>query len=630
VREGLRSSLLVRAPLTGLAALLLYACPVGAQEAQPPAASDDAGGETTPDGDGMRGLRWQLAPLRWGGTLGNLFRWSRAQDQPDRFEVVQVANIRAASYIWQPWFAQVSGGIGIVTGTQTVSGANVASGDGGGRSSSLTGHGNLALFPLSRFPFTAYFDVSDSRASSVLTSSAYTTSRFGMRQHYRPETGNHQFMASIDRSSLNSKTFGNDTVTSLNGSYTTAFSNQSVEVNAQQTQTTRSIGGEGSLFRNLTARHTLRTDTDLTVDSFASLSNTDIRYNSLGALNRNQARYLQANTFVTWRPELDWPVYVTGGGRYFAAFSNTNGGQLDSQSVSANIAATWSVSRNLSLAGAATLASVTASSGGSAGLITTQSASASYVGDPILFGDYSYFWNAGGTLTNQTGGASASGRAASLQAGHSLTRTLSLWEGAVSLNAGQNAYVSSSSQFGATMTLVHSGGLSYRVNPSDVLSGFASVTASDTRTSGVNATEYQNIYGQLNGQWQITPRSLFNANITLQWNRQGAVAGPLPGTTLRGQGGITAYGSASYLHSRAFGVPGLRYSAIYSVNTLRYDARLFGDVTAGRSQVGQSFEQKLEWRLGRLDMKLSTIFAEIDGKKNALIFFQTSRELGNF
>lgn len=630
MREPSRQPAGSRLLIACTAALLLHALPARGQERAATQAPEATGELTASDEGALRGLRWQLAPLRWGGTLGNLFRWSRAQEQPDRFEVVQIANIRAASYIWQPWFAQVSGGIGMVTGTQTVSGANAATGESGGRSSSLTGNGNLALFPLSRFPFTAYFDVSDSRASSILTNSAYTTNRFGVRQHYRPESGNSQFMASFDRSSLNSKIFGNDTVTSLAGSYTTAFTNQNVEVNAQQTQTTRSIGGEGSLFRNLTVRHTLRPDADLTVDSFASLSNSDIRYNSLGTLNRSQARYLQANSFATWRPEADWPIYVTGGGRYFAAFSNTNGTQIDSQSASANIAATWNVSRNLSLAGAATVASVMANTGAAAGIITTQSASATYSGDPVVFGDFNYFWNAGGTATNQTGGASAGGRAASLQLGHTLSHALPIWEGSVSANAGQNVYISTSTQLGATTTLVHSGGLSYRVNPSDVLSGFASLTASDTRTSGVNATEYQNIYGQLNGQWQVSPRSLLNANITVQWNRQGTVAGPLPGMTLRGQGGITAYGNASYLHSRAFNIPGLRYSAIYSINTFKYDARLFGDITAGRSQVGQSFEQKLEWRFGRLDMRLSTIFAEIDGKKNALIYFQTSREFGNF
>lgn len=623
-----------------LPALLLIFWATALLPASVARAEQDAGaaaGDVAQEGDAapaegtLQGLRWELAPLRWGGTLGNVFRWARADGQPDRYEVVQSASLRGASYIWQPWFAQVSGSVGFVTSKMTVSGPNTLPGDTGGRITNPTGNGNLALFPLSRFPFTAYFDLSDSRNSATLTRNDYTTSRFGVRQSYRTESGNTQMSASYDRSAIESTFYGKDTVNALNGTMSTVFNNHRLELTGQHTKTTRTFGGEGSQFGYLLARHTLRPDEYFSLESFASLSNSDIRYNNLGIINRNQARYLQANSFATWRPEADWPVYVTGGARYLSYVTDYGLGQTDSQSVSANIGATVNYSPNLTLTGAATIASLNARTSGYNGMVTTQSAGANYVSNPIQLGGFNYYWNAGGTISNQTGLDSGSGIAAYLQFGHSVSRDIPLWTGASSLFASQSAYVSTSAQFGQSTTLVHNLGLSYRVNPTDVLSGFASVNFSDTRTSGENETEYQNVMGQINGQWQISPRSSFSANLSLQWNRQGTVAGVLPGTTLPGQDTFTAYGNASYQHTRAFGIPGLRYLALYTINTLKYDARLYGDFTAEPRLFGQSLEQRLDWRFGRLDMRLSTIFAQQnDGKKNALIFFETRREFGTF
>jgi hypothetical protein len=85
------------------------------------------------------------------------------------------------------------------------------------------------------------------------------------------------------------------------------------------------------------------------------------------------------------------------------------------------------------------------------------------------------------------------------------------------------------------------------------------------------------------------------------------------------------------VHARAFGVRGLRYTLMFNANTTRSqsDTRLEGNPDAGRDQVTRSLEQRLDYRIGRLDVRLSTRLAEIDGKKNALVLLRISRDFGS-
>jgi hypothetical protein len=65
-------------------------------------------------------------------------------------------NATANTFIWQPWFARVSGGLGL--------GFNTSSTMTGKSSGNIvTGNAIFSLLPSSRFPFEARFSRSDSR-----------------------------------------------------------------------------------------------------------------------------------------------------------------------------------------------------------------------------------------------------------------------------------------------------------------------------------------------------------------------------------------------------------------------------------------------------------------------------------
>ncbi len=612
--------------------------PAGPEGDRPTAPPAGGGG---PAQEAAQAGKWGLAPIRWGGNMADEFRWTRATDQPKRFQHVQIGSMRGASYVWQPWIAQVTGSLGFVSGTERTDGDRQATGagDSGSRSTTRTGNGSVALFPVSRFPFVAALDVNDSRASGQLTASDYVSKRLSLRQSYQPAEGPARFMGSFDRSTLNSASFGTDTVDAWNGSYSTNFGEQGMEFTGSRSTNQRSNGDAASAFDRLSLRHTYRPEEDFSLESLVSYSDSDLTQRNVGITNRNKARYYQGNTFFTWRPDEDLPLYVTGGGRFFAADAEANGTANQSQSLSGNIGATYNYSRNLTLAGGASVAQ--ARSGSVGALVSAQNAGATYVGDPIKFGNFSYDWNAGTTVNNQFGGMEGGRRGLSGQLGHGLTRQYAFSPNSgLGLNLGQTVGVNADSLGGRSQSLSHTAGASWRLTRDEGLAAFLSVTGADTRSSGAAAGSFQFVGFQLNGQWRIGRYSLLNGNLSLQLSRQstgqatrpvaGQEPGPTPAPAVRPGWTTHAFGNLSYQNMRLFGTPGLRYTASYSVNTLQMDNRLLGNVDAQRDQIGQSLEQRLDYRIGRLDVRLSAQVVEFDGKKNALIFLRAGRDFGDF
>ena len=587
-----------------------------------PEAANDAAAAASPGWFG-----WGLPPLRWGGATTTDLRMDRSADQPRRLQQTEIGNIRAASYIWQPWFAQVSGGLGLVTsrergGGSAGLGANQPQ---QARSSAVTGNGDATLFPVSRFPFNAYFDVSDSRASGELTASDSTSTRFGMRQAYRPLEGNANYSASFNRSTLESSSFGRDTVNALAASMNRNFGPQSFDLSGSHTRNTRSNTGEGTAFSNLFARHSYRPEeTDLSVESLASASSSNFRLLSAGVPSSNRSRFAQANTFVTWRPEEDSPLYLSGGARIFqSAITNNNAAESESITMSGNLAATYAFSSQTRASGSATATQLLTDTAST--LLTTQAANVSHTGNPVGIFGFAYNWNAAANLANQTGAAEGGRQNLGGQVGHNLTRNLTLGENSqVNFGLGQNVGTTFDTVTASAQTLSHNANASWRLSRGAATSAYVSVLGADSRSRGPNASQFQMINFQASGQLQFSRSSTAAANLTLQGVRQSTSTTPDAGFNFNSSGNL------SYFHARAFNVPRLRYSALYNINESQFRTRLQGDVNAPRERVNQSFEQRLDYNVGRIAMQLSMRIAEIEGRRNSMLFFRLGRAFGNF
>lgn len=593
---------------------------------------------------------WGLAPIRWGASAGvQVTRTSRAGGAQST-DLMEVMNVRGATYIYAPWLAQVSGSLGLTTNQGRSSGGEVQQGSGGDsrmKNNGVTGSGSLAMFSSSRFPFLANFDVSDSRNSSELTSTAYTNTRVGIRQTYSPEEGGYNVTGGFNSSTVNFATQGTDTVNAIYTDFGRHTEDQTLGANFNYSQSVRDLTGDNSRLLNVNTRHSYRLFENISINSLATISDNTL--NTTGGafgVGKTHGRYIQTNSTASWRPGEDEdgneiPLYVNGGLRMLNAQTQSGDVTTAAQSVGGNASATYRYDENLALttSGVVTRA---ATNGGNSQLLALFGGGANYVGDPLTFGNFSYFWNVGANGNQQTGGKEGSTHTLAGQFGHSLFRPLEINEkSSLNFTLGQSVAETFSGLLGSTMVLSHNAGTTYRAAFGESLSGTASLNLNDTATSGAASSgRFTNLNLLLNGQAQISRHSTASINMTFQQmvtdNTIAQASLPSAGieafSSQSQNRSLNIFGSATYQHQRVFGIPRLRYYANLMANTLASsrDDRLAGNVSASVDSSTYTFDNRIDYRIGRLDLQAKGTLTELAGKKNAMIFFKVTREFGNY
>lgn len=591
-------------------------------------------------------MDWGIPPVRWGGNTTSNYNLNNSSNGSKTFSETETVNLRASSYIYQPWYAQVSGDLGLLTGMSRQNGGTVADSSGqsaGSRSTSMTYGGNINLFPMSRFPFQAYAQSSDSRASANSIGAHYTSMRMGARQSYRPEIGSENYSASIDRSIVTSSEV-RSVVDAMQASFGTNIDNHGINASARYSSSSGDIGGQGSKLFGLTGSHSWHADEDLSVATSASYTNNQISMLSGNGLSTNNSQMLQASSFATWYPDEDLPLTITGGGNFLHINTVTDNASLAFNSLNGYANANYRISNNLFATAGLTAAQNT--SNGSSQFSTGQSASVSYSGNTLIFGEYSYNWGTGGGISNLIVSTGKANRSASGQIQHSLLRNVILSEtSALTLNASQGLSLGTNSTSGATSVLTHSGGASWRLGLGDQTSGMLTTTVSDSRSAGSYPSHFRSLSAQGNIQTQLSGHSALAANINFVLSQQittpqniqtEIIPSPTPGTiptvaTKNDSTTLNGAGQVTYSHRNPFGVSNLFYSATLMVNASQSNLRLVsGDPNTLTWQTGKVLQQNADYRVGRLSFRLTNSFSTLNGKKNASLFFMIGREFGDF
>jgi hypothetical protein len=87
----------------------------------------------------------------------------------------------------------------------------------------------------------------------------------------------------------------------------------------------------------------------------------------------------------------------------------------------------------------------------------------------------------------------------------------------------------------------------------------------------------------------------------------------------------TSSGSISYQNQRAFGVPRLRF-----VSDIRLNSQALLPLLSGpEEQATSSWDNSLDYAIGRTQLKLSTRLSNSAGKTNKSILFTAARVFGN-
>lgn len=578
---------------------------------------------------------WEIPPVRWGGSVGYSLQKSTSNTGHSAVAHGSFANLTAASYIYAPWFARVSGRLGITRSSSDS--RSDGAGSESARNSNVVGGGEINMFSSSRFPFRAFFDRSDSRSSGLLVRNDYVSNRFGMTQNFRSADGNHGGNLLFEHNAVKSVDGSSDNVTSLSGSYSVQTGIVQNNINGRYSLSERSNNGDRALLMGVNSSHTANLSDTINLGATMNYSSTDLRTGSRnGQATTSLGRYFQLYGYGSWLPDFedleDLPLTLTGGVRYTAQDTQFGSDAFRAQSLGLNAGALYRYNRNLSLNANAAVNRLTQSAGSSQTL-TQFGTGMNYAGDPLTFGNYSYNWNTGLNLNWQSAVAETPANTLlSGQFSHALTRNFSVLSGRnLSVSASQSVNVSNSQLVGDTRSLTHTLSANLGLGASERFTGSASAMLSDVRTSGFAEQQYQMFNIGFFGQGQISRVSNVNVNLTFNWANQSYQS--LDGfgvPTQQSNEHMTVNGSAAYSHQRFAGVSGLRYNLILVADTRLRDERLFGNANGEIDKARFSLTNRLEYRVGLLDLRLSLVNNDVGGKKNALLFFQVSRQIGSY
>jgi len=604
---------------------------VEVSESPPPPASAAGSPEPGPSENAPREKHYGLAPIRWGGELGYSRRKQRPEDGAKVTTNIYELSLQAASYILQPWIAQINGRISLA-----LVGSETEADDGGKRSTdstAISGSLGASIFPLSRFPLLLTFSVADSRSESTFLTNTRRSYRFSAVQQYRPVRGRWSASGSYDWDRVDTENGETDTIHRLGGNYRWSDDKQQVNLQGTFSQNERADSFSSQSFV-ATGNHSIRPRTDFSVNSTATLL-----YDKRGAVDAasSELRSFQVFSAANWVP-LESPWSATASGRY--SHTDSGSGSTGSDSVALNTSARYRFSRNLN--SSVGLSAASTRSGGSQRTVSVQTASLSYSGDPLKLGKFSYNWGTGGGISNTISDQN-SGRSFSTNASHSLNRVwLPSPPTSIGATASQTVSYNRSTGFDnlSTTSVSNSASLTLRANPSNSSTGTFGLTYSDTRSLGDRQAHFRMLDAQLSGYWDVTRRSQLSGNLSYQKSWRDETLEPLPqeedpfatGEDRRDQD-TSLNGTLTYYHDRPFSVHGLRYSLRYLASTSNsQNDREFGVIGAAPAdeQTTQQLEQNLDYRVGRLNTRLQFTVAEVDGRKNAVLYFRVSRSFGGF
>jgi hypothetical protein len=384
--------------------------------------------------------------------------------------------------------------------------------------------------------------------------------------------------------------------------------------------------------------HQLDVSEYMSFNANVQVSDNSLRYGN-GSLNGG-ARYWQLNTYGTWMPEFedldDLPMTVTAGLRASGS-QNENGEQSFSASnYGGNLGASYRFNNNL--LGTANFAATQVNTSRSpAQLFTQYAVSGNYTGDVINFGDYSYSWGIGASAQYLMASGATEAIAFKNQTTYGFNASQSLgrswmFEDQSSLGAylSQTLTNIQTTGFGQTNSLSNTISGNYGFSLGEGANAGLTSSASYTVTTGDFPLDYTTFSLGANASGQLSQTSSIGASITGTYNSQAVpVQAAFGGGTVTTQQS-TVVGSAVYQNQRALWTRGLRYRLEFNVDTRLIDTRLQGNVAGLTDPFRWSLLNQFEYRLGKLDFRLSATVSEYSGSKNALVFFQVYRQLGNY
>ena len=583
--------------------------------APPDAPHSEAG---PPDDATGPGLRWGLPPIQWSGSVGYGLRVDRASTATRETEHQLSTTLNALSYIYAPWFALVSGSLSVTRSRTQASGELPSLVD-----DFATGALRLGLFSRSRFPLDVRYEVSDSRTDSSLAGGVdYRSHLFAVTQQYRPASGDFHVSASYERRTQNGPTFGEDSQEALMADFSTRWKRHSLAASISRSVNRRSFTDEEADFRSAVLRHTYGAGSDFTMETTGNWAQTDDRL----LVSGGSQTLSQWSSIALYRPEGSG-LTVSGSARGFELDIDS---QQSTRTVAGALGVGYDVNRNLRLSASG---SVTHTDGATA-QSWVGSLGGSYQGDSRRFGEVQYDWQAGAAVS-QSRTEGLADNTVSTQLGHTLSRTwLTTPSSSWTANLGQTVSVAytrgdtdtPTHPLGWSRALTQTAGLTWLSSGPD-RNAYARLTASDARQLDGEQARFQLLNLQVSGSYEIDRTRGWSGDLSAQRVWQRAIAFQTASTAdpfgLNRTIAYTASGEISYHQLRVFDMPRLRFVSRLRVS---HDNLYQRDVLlALPDRESLSWENRLDYLIGRLEASVSLRLAKFDGVTRETLLLRLQR-----
>jgi hypothetical protein len=482
------------------------------------------------------------------------------------------------------------------------------------------------MFPRSRFPAELRYEVSDSRVDASLGGGLdYRSRTIGVTQRYRPADGEFSVSASYERRVQDSPDFGQDSQESLLADFSSRWKRHQFSASLSRSVNRRGSTGEETDFISLIGRHSAAWAPALSLESTVNWVHSGDQLLS-GDRSLTMA---QASSLAVWRSEAS-PLTLTGSVR---ALSVQGDGGGAGGNLAAGVGATYELNHNLRLN-----ASLTATRfDGQTALSSVGALSGAYQGDQHDWAGSQWSWNSSASLgAARTNARSESGL--STQLGHVLSRAWITGAATWSVSLSQSASVALANRTQLPNEPINADGLNRALTqtlafswtlPGTQGNAFGRLSLADARQYDAEQAHFSLLNFQLSGTHDIDRRRSWTGDITLQRAVQQSLPVPVSGGfTLPAlhETHQSASGELAWRHLAMFDVPRLNFSSRLRValdNQLQAEALL---PLPQRETL--SWENRLDYRVGRLDSSLALRWSRVDRRRFTLLMWRLQRSFG--
>ncbi len=542
------------------------------------------------------------------GSLENMLSYNKVGETDAITTNISTLRLHGATFLWRPWLATLSSNLAL---SYTIrENSNSSTGQ------DIFGDINFNLFPQSRFPFRAFYRKSNSQIEGDFTDQNITSTAYGVSQSFiTGSTGlnlDYRHMIDEDDSSFNlaNNRSTRDVEDSIELSLSTTQGAHDLSVNNRfnYIERTNQIVSEDQMLHFL--RHNYRPNSNLTVNNLFTYNERTLE-SSTGTENNLKTVQLNSNTF--WRPESMQKLRIIG-----TALMHGSGDLGDNQigifdTVGLTGQAIYQTTPYLNFRGQV---NVTESETNSR---TFQRVGAEYTpADTEVFGSR-YAYNLFGEFSNITDEIEEDRQEMNLRAGHILRHGFPTRLGLVQLSATQRGSTIADTLGKEDYTLSHSIGMGWNRNVRNI-SDVLQLTLSDTRrfTNQGDDSGLQQAILHISRNHRIDMNSTFTANINVQANNT---------LNENRDDSLNLNSSISFNYNRIhlFNVRNLRF-----MSELRYLSQsLFEIVNSDgfndNNQYNVYWQNKLFYRIGLLDLRLTTSIGQTNSEFNNFILFQIRR-----